>query len=364
MQTSSASVLLSIFGGATGHGSILIPLPRNSIDATLPAWSHGKHPPSGSHVWSGNACNCANGTDYCNSGQSCFWFSQGCTIGCNTCDGDGARLPNWDHCPRDSINATLNDPKYRTANRNATAGSADDIWKYQPWRAPGRAPVEDPCGMAGGIKHQSPKGGNGGNGGTYNTTRYAKQGDLGSKVLQPRPSGTVWKRGAAELTAWYITFNHGGGYRYRLCPADQELTEACFAATPLDFVGTMHTVRYHDNSTIVIPNNIVKEGGGVGWMMNPIPNQNSDVGSGCDHPDGTYCGGCPCGSGYPGGASSKDFPNPLPGNGTDAADNEYRIEDYVRVPTAIAAGEYVLGWRWDCETSSQVWQACADITIQ
>ena len=71
------------------------------------------------------------------------------------------------------------------------------------------------------------------------------------------------------------------------------------------------------------------------------PTHKGDVGSGCDHPDGTYCGGCPCGSGYPGGASSKDFPNPLPGNGTDAADNEYRIEDYVRVPTAIAAGEYV-----------------------
>lgn len=39
MQTSSALVLLSIFGGATGHGSILIPLPRNSIDATLPVSS-------------------------------------------------------------------------------------------------------------------------------------------------------------------------------------------------------------------------------------------------------------------------------------------------------------------------------------
>ena len=28
-----------------------------------------------------------------------------------------------------------------------------------------------------------------------------------------------------------------------------------------------------------------------------------------------------------------------------------------------AAGEYVLGWRWDCEMSSQVWSSCADITI-
>ena len=50
-------------------------------------------------------------------------------------------------------------------------------------------------------------------------------------------------------------------------------------------------------------------------------------------------------------------------SGSDQADEAYRIEDYVRVPSTIAPGDYVLGWRWDCETSSQVWQACADLTI-
>ena len=44
------------------------------------------------------------------------------------------------------------------------------------------------------------KGNNGGDGATYNTTKYAKQGDLGSRVLQPRQTGTVWKRGGTELT--------------------------------------------------------------------------------------------------------------------------------------------------------------------
>ena len=33
------------------------------------------------------------------------------------------------------------------------------------------------------------------NAGAYNATRYAKQGDLGSKVLAPRPTGTVWELG-------------------------------------------------------------------------------------------------------------------------------------------------------------------------
>ena len=35
----------------------------------------------------------------------------------------------------------------------------------------------------------------------------------------------------------------------------------------------------------------------------------------------------------------------------------------LRVPAELPAGEYVLGWRWDCEMSSQVWASCADITL-
>lgn len=350
-------------GPAQGHGSIAIPAPRNSIDSTLPPWSHGKHPPSGAHVYKGNACICGNGTNECNSGQACFWFSQGCTIGCSKCDGNGTRLPNWDHCPGESIEATLNLPEYRTANRNATAGSIHDIWRYQPWRAPGKAPVFDPCGMAGGIWHQVPHGGgNGGDGGTFNATRFAKQGDLGSKVLKPRPTGTVWRRGNSELTAWYIVFNHGGGYRFRLCPANETLTEECFQRHELDFVGDMHTVRFRNGTGTQIPNTIVRGGGGVGWMMNPIPNPIGYT-STCEHSDGRPCDGCPCGTGYPGGAAERDFPYPLPGHNGDLTDETFRIEDRVRVPQELMPGNYVLGFRWDCETSSQVWSACADITI-
>ena len=29
----------------------------------------------------------------------------------------------------------------------------------------------------------------------------------------------------------------------------------------------------------------------------------------------------------------------------------------------IEPGEYVLGWRWDCEETTQIWQSCSDITI-
>ena len=49
--------------------------------------------------------------------------------------------------------ATVNDPMYRSVNRNAKAGSPEDIYRHNPWRAPGSAPIVDPCGVgeAGGV---------------------------------------------------------------------------------------------------------------------------------------------------------------------------------------------------------------------
>ena len=68
-----------------------------------------------------------------------------------------------------------------------------------------------PCsGMAGGNYFEVF------NAGAYNTTINAKQGDLGTKVLKPRPSGTVWKRGSIQKTRWELTAAHGGGYQYLL----------------------------------------------------------------------------------------------------------------------------------------------------
>jgi hypothetical protein len=40
------------------------------------------------------------------------------------------------------------------------------------------------------------------------------------------------------------------------------------------------------------------------------------------------------------------------------------IEDAVKIPTDLTPGEYVLGWRWDCEETTQIWQSCSDITIE
>ena len=42
------------------------------------------------------------------------------------------------------MKATNNDPATRTVNRGAVAGSEADWTKFNPWRAPGHAPVYDP----------------------------------------------------------------------------------------------------------------------------------------------------------------------------------------------------------------------------
>ena len=39
------------------------------------------------------------------------------------------------------------------------------------------------------------------------------------------------------------------------------------------------------------------------------------------------------------------------------------ISDQLRVPATLAPGKYVLGIRWDCEKSAQVWTNCADIQV-
>ena len=158
------------------------------------------------------------------------------------------------------------DPAYRTANQAAVAGSEEDIFKFNPWRAPGQAPVFDPCGMAGGSFVEVF------NAGAYNTTEFAKQGDLGSQVLPPRPSGTVWRRGEEAKARWQLTAAHGGGYLYRLCPATENLTEECFARTPLEFAAPTVRAVFNDSSLDRdLPAVLITEGGGKGWMRNPLP---------------------------------------------------------------------------------------------
>ena len=130
------------------------------------------------------------------NGQACFWFSNGCAIGCDKCDGStrgpipafagSPLLPVPGHVDsgtqkpvskepicgaKQSLPATICDPKQRTVNTGAKCGSVDDFFYYSPWRRPGSAPVIDACGTAGGrIPGQGP----GGYGAQYQNTTHAK----------------------------------------------------------------------------------------------------------------------------------------------------------------------------------------------
>eukprot|EP00746_Dinoflagellata_sp_MGD_P030095 gnl/MRDRNA2_/MRDRNA2_17129_c0_seq1.p1 gnl/MRDRNA2_/MRDRNA2_17129_c0~~gnl/MRDRNA2_/MRDRNA2_17129_c0_seq1.p1 ORF type:complete len:399 (+),score=55.23 gnl/MRDRNA2_/MRDRNA2_17129_c0_seq1:54-1199(+) len=362
----NSCVILSAFVTVDGHGSLVIPQVRNAIDRHAPQWKGGypkvpdfpgtgrwgdpRKENCGTKPWAcQEGCSCSNGTSACDVGQSCFWFSSGCTIGCDKCDGDGSRPPNSCRC-RQCANATLNDPKYRTGNNKAVPGSPQDITKYNPWRAPGLAPSFDPCGMAGGGPKAGPESGE------YNTTEYAKQGDLGSNLPESH-HGTIWKAGDLATTGWYIRANHGGGYQYRLCPKSEPLTEECFRKTPLKFEGPQ-TLRWKDGSEENITGTYVSGDSvpdGSMWARNPLPVT----------PTPEFPAPCKSGASPPVRAPKAEGEYGTdPGHCAGAWPTSVIIMDKVRVPADLPLGEYVLGWRWDCELTAQVWAACADITIE
>ena len=95
-------------------------------------------------------------------------------------------------------------PPKPNGHMQSRAGSVSDVFKYNPWRAPGLAPVFDSCGMAGGAKVPTTAAAE------YTSTVFARQGDLGSEVLKPRPSGTVWVRGSVATVRQQATAPHGG----------------------------------------------------------------------------------------------------------------------------------------------------------
>lgn len=297
-----------------------------------------------------------------------MWFSQGCTIGC---DCNENNIDFFGHLCSSPMKPTLNDPKYRTFNRfnddTVPVGVPQDWTKWHPWRAPGTAYPLNPCGLAGGsTKNNDVAGGFG------NDTIAGVQGYPGTK-LPPVIHQTHWTVGSVVSVAWGIAANHGGGYQYRLCPKDAELTEECFMKTPLKFIGPKQTLLWMNGDELEIDATRVSEGvlpKGSTWTKNPIPACNGPSGGfqnlddvcdllgptfpppkGCNE---TCWGYQPC---YPGEFPDQDCPGPIktieiPG-----------IVDQVEIPADLTPGEYVIGFRWDCEHTPQVWQSCGDVTI-
>lgn len=162
-----------------------------------------------------------------------------------------------------------------------------------------------------------------------------------------------------------------------MCPKNEELTEECFQKFPLEFNTNKQMLQWNDGSIQHIKGTFITEGTyppNSMWAMNPIPRINFDSHSSgqpnnnnnCRHPAvGSDCieFDPPC-LGDDGWYPVSSLSNPIDVMGKCSGDTiNLSIVDYVKIPNDINEGDYILGWRWDCEQSPQVWNNCSDITI-
>ena len=79
-------VLTTLFAAVRGHGAMVHPRSRNSIDyAEVP-----DDPSKGIHNTGAHVCSSLTGAK-CENGQAQYWYSQGCFIGCDECDHKSGR---------------------------------------------------------------------------------------------------------------------------------------------------------------------------------------------------------------------------------------------------------------------------------
>merc|ERR1711907_60973 len=100
---------------------------------------------------------------------------------------------------------------------------------------------------------------------------------------------------------------------------------------------------------------------GSKWAMNPIPDFGSDPNRG-PHPAVSFQPRCPESEACLKGDHGSAMDNPCQCSG-EWGPYDLEIVDRVQLPSNLAAGEWVLGWRWDCEESNQVWTSCSDVSV-
>jgi hypothetical protein len=96
----------------------------------------------------------------------------------------------------------------------------------------------------------------------------------GSELPKMEPQAT-WKAGSEVEVGWAIEAHHGGGYSYRLAPADEPLNEASFNKMPLHAVGPSilrwdgdKATQKEFNATRIVEGTFPK---GSQWTKNPLP---------------------------------------------------------------------------------------------
>lgn len=274
--------LLFVFlATVAGHGAVTHPKPRQAIDGVLAPWNGSVPNPVPFTTPNWCAHESADTKDprhlIGSNGEACFWFSNGCDIGCDKCDGNTGQkipccntkflykgngtVPSWGGegivpdpkwlatFDRNKVRPafvkypdrkpTICDPKLRTINTNAECGSKED----------------------------------------FNST--AKGWEVSKGTI---PENSMWRKIPLPRTVneWYM---YGASFE-PVCEESDECKNSHYK-TPEDGV-------------------------------------------------------CKC---------SGDW------------NDEVEIMDKIHIPATLKAGKYVLGWRWDCEESTQVWGSCSDVTI-
>ena len=123
MEASRGQRRLALVTGATAHGSMAYPRPRNAKPSA------------------------AFSADASCIGQACFWYQVGCFIGCDNCTGTGKYLyakPSDSPAGCTPAEPTNNDPATRTWDPEGQSKSGD-FTRFNPWRSPGKARPSSPC---------------------------------------------------------------------------------------------------------------------------------------------------------------------------------------------------------------------------
>jgi len=294
------------------------------------------------------------------------WFDmkvpdeEGCTPGSQGCRLTAGRF-DWYTNYTTVEEATLPEEMYSSGPRESYPG-------FHPWASPGAAPVfGNGCGVNGGNPFErdpnvwkgkigKPDGclredkvvgrccgnadgaGCAGYVGGRPALEYYREGFFNDNKVDIQ----TWVRGEPAEVAWYSNAHHRGGYAYRLCrinysdytetPLVWEVTEECFQNGHLNFFGNKTWVYRKPTWGV----EFTKEG----WQeLDLVTTREGTTPEGSEWASLVYLPDC-----------------------EDCGDS-WAIKDLVEVPESLEVGEYVLSFRWDCQRTPQVWNACATIYV-
>jgi len=115
------------------------------------------------------------------------------------------------------------------------------------------------------------------------------------------------------------------------------------------------------NDTDATPHHCVPGDNHVGSCQSAQPGNCAE----CPGTPGSDCSRCDQVSSVKPDRYKIGLPFPPPCDGCEGVDwSGYSVRDVVKIPANLPAGKYILGFRYDCEATAQVWSNCADVVLE